>query len=902
MPILPSTTPIQYEYKPLNLMAFAAPLSEMQKQLDLTKELVETPEFDIANLPYGTDPEKAKELKQLVESKRNEIATSLATSKNYQQAARQIKSLNNLWQKDPHKLALESNAKVFAARDAEELKRLADGKISKSDYEQWKRDEVRKYEELGGASFFADAAKPEGKYNIVTGKVGRLENLEDELQELSWKVAGAVGTNKREGALREIDIDPETMDKRFQKIIIEERDPKVVAKAVHDYLLTQPKYTEWGKESAYYNLRDMMASPNAKQYAEGILQGATRDNATKLKLREEQLKRAKGNKDEDPIYQQLLENQQEYSQMQQTGEYDFNTLKSAYQQQYLNNMFDMSALGKVYAKKDVSYEDVFRDIPTTGKGGTGAGGDILGADAFFNPEVDTEFTIPGFQTQATKAASTLYGTAKTLLNYGKGNVRVAVFNGLSEKEKAELNNNPAALVAKSRNLLTAYSNSNNVGEFIKNAKDKGIDLTTANASTIYKLWSSPDKTGINQFKQSLESVSTAENAYNSAKENIEIIKNQIRNSDDWKNTMEFLNNAAPTPKQTVIQGGDVVVDYKWTPTTAKLFNPNSYTDEQLKKAGIDVNLKAKKNDDISGGFQTVLSFGEVAKLRGYKNVEDAVKKGYDFGGAYVNAASGLTVSTVNKNIEDKLGPQLNTQAMAQNLLNTPGVSKSLRQMTTTIEELKQHAPAYKTSFNNLPGFDEEGNTLPGTKLITDAAHTPVLQMHGNNVYYKYYYQYMPEDGKTPVITSLTVKPKAGNDPKTLQFLDAALVTAKGEDAASKQAKAGLLEAKFNATYDNNISMSTFEAIPVNKSGQKRDIESIPGVSPGQKIVFTKEWDNSYMNPVIRLYVENAAGKRAIINSDGTIGGAGKGFTTDSPSEAKRFIGSMLLDVDVQETK
>jgi len=131
MPIFPSTTPIQYEYKPLNLMAFAAPLSEMQKQLDLTKDVVGTTEFDISHLPYGTDPEKAKELKQLVESKRDEIATNLATSKNYQQAARQIKQLNNLWQKDPHKIALESNAKLFATRDAEELKRLADNKISK---------------------------------------------------------------------------------------------------------------------------------------------------------------------------------------------------------------------------------------------------------------------------------------------------------------------------------------------------------------------------------------------------------------------------------------------------------------------------------------------------------------------------------------------------------------------------------------------------------------------------------------------------------------------------------------------------------------------------------------------------------------------------------------------------
>jgi septal ring factor EnvC (AmiA/AmiB activator) len=64
MPITPYNAPIQYEYKPLNLSSFAVPLAKMQEDFDVATAKVDEADFDLAHLSYGSDPEKAKKLKE----------------------------------------------------------------------------------------------------------------------------------------------------------------------------------------------------------------------------------------------------------------------------------------------------------------------------------------------------------------------------------------------------------------------------------------------------------------------------------------------------------------------------------------------------------------------------------------------------------------------------------------------------------------------------------------------------------------------------------------------------------------------------------------------------------------------------------------------------------------------
>ena len=258
MTITPYTTPLQYEYKPLNLMAFAAPLSKMQEEFDLVKSAVETADFDISHLPFGTDPERAKELTKIVEGKRDELAKNLLETKNYKQAASKLKQLNTLWQEDPELNALQSNYKKYAD-DVQLAKDNVKANIWGQTYaDQWLNRAKREY---SGASFSADATNPEGTYQVF-GRNPRVKDIQKDFDELAWKVANAVPGQSREGTLQSIGIDISLMDKKFLQEIVEEKNAEVVKQRTAAYLRTLPQYEEFFREKADYDFADIKANPN----------------------------------------------------------------------------------------------------------------------------------------------------------------------------------------------------------------------------------------------------------------------------------------------------------------------------------------------------------------------------------------------------------------------------------------------------------------------------------------------------------------------------------------------------------------------------------------------------------------------------------------------------------------
>jgi len=59
----PYSRPLQYQYKPLGLDAFAAPLKEMQKSYDITKSAYEDTLYDFTTLSGDEDYKNALERK-----------------------------------------------------------------------------------------------------------------------------------------------------------------------------------------------------------------------------------------------------------------------------------------------------------------------------------------------------------------------------------------------------------------------------------------------------------------------------------------------------------------------------------------------------------------------------------------------------------------------------------------------------------------------------------------------------------------------------------------------------------------------------------------------------------------------------------------------------------------------
>jgi hypothetical protein len=894
MPITPYTTPVQFEYKPLNLAAFAVPLGKMQEQFDLMKATVSSTDFDLSHLPYGTDPEKAKELIATAQEKRDELAKSLLETKNYKQAAIKLMELNKAWKLDPEKQALESNYALWKKRDDEERARIDSGKpnqIKRDQYLQWRSDEIAKYEEAGGAGFKASYERPEGEYKKITGDTGRLGDLEDELQKLSFQVAGAVSGDKRESALRMIGIDPTTLDARFQKSIVEERDATKVTQAVRNYLLTQPKYQDWAKEVAHYDHIDMIRSGNYDQYASQIVDRTLSSTDDTIKQREAQLKKSKIKKEDDDVYNNLLERKKVLNEMKTTGQYDPKIVEGLYTTQRLQETFDFTALGNVFEYRKTSTEDMFRDIDGGGGGAKKTG---LGEEAFYSPETDVKVNIGGFQTQVKNASSKLINPLKQLNGFAQGNVRAAIFDGLSADEAAKLRKNFGAQMARNRALFTAFETSSSVKDFVQKAKNNGITLTEGRASTLFKAWNAPDGRGRKQFAQTLESARNGEEEYNSAKENLNTLRSQISKNEDWKTNLKTIGSATFSPKQ-VGDGKDMRYQ------RSKLFYSQNYTESEYKKAGIAPKDKWEK-----------LTFAEVAKLNGYKNLEEAIFAGFDFAGAvpfkynFLGIGTAVNIETkgftiqanpVKKfftDLQNQIVSQAPTHEMAYNLLNTPQITQDLSQMVTTVGELMQHQPAYKASWNNVPGFTEDGRLKEGTKLMTDAVHKPVLHIGGDNkLYYKYYYEYEDDEG-VKQIGSAVVKPKAGMDVKNIQLLDDALYTANTgrQTEVNKNVKDMLLVNKFDAVYPNSLNQSTFDGIIV-KEGQKKNLGSIPLPGQNQSLIFRKEKSVGSMAPVVKLYHKdgNTGKEEAVKNAEGKV------FIASDITEAKRFAAAGLVDVE-----
>jgi hypothetical protein len=685
-----------------------------------------------------------------------------------------------------------------------------------------------------------------------------------------------------------IGIDPTTLDARFQKSIVEERDANKVAQAVRSYLLTQPKYQDWAKEVAYYDHLDMVRSGSYDQYASQIVDRTLSSTDDAIKQRETQLKKSKIKKEDDDVYNNLLERKEVLNEMKTTGQYDPKIVEGLYTNQRLQETFDFSALGKVFEYRKTSTEDMFRDIDD---GGSGAKKTGLGEEAFYSPETDVKVNVGGFQTQIKNASSKLITPLKELNGFASGNVRAAIFDGLSADEAAQLRKNFGAQMARNRALFTAFETSSSVKDFVQKAKDNGITLTEGRASTLFKAWNAPDGRGRKQFAQTLESARNGEEEYNSAKENLNTLRKNIRKNDNWKSAMSQLENlnAHINPASSYD-----VKDKARAKEQANLFNGLNYNKEALKKAGIKI---------PEGRSFYQLTFGQVAKLKGYKNVEDALEKGYDFGGVGItkpsNAPGAVLASDVKSYVsflENKVAPQLPTNEMTYNLLNTPQITKDLSQMVTTAGELMQHQPAYKGSWNNVPGFTEDGRLEEGTKLMTDAVHKPVLHIGGDNkLYYKYYYEYVDKEG-VKQIGSAIVKPKAGMDVKNIQLLDDALYTANTgrQTEVNKNARDMLLVNKFDLVYPNSLNQSTFDGIIV-KEGQKKNLGSIPLPGQNQSLIFKKERSAGSMKPVVKLYVKdgNTGNEKVWKQDDGKI------FVASDITEAKRYAASLLVDVEAK---
>jgi len=806
MPISPYSTPIQYEYKPLNLSAFAAPLSEMQQKFDIMTDAVESADFAISNLPYGTDPERAKELVKLVKSKRDELSKSLSETKNYKQAATKLKELNTLWAKDPELNALQANAKLWAERDKAERERIdKPGGITRDQYLQWKDEEIHKYKKAEGAGFQADASNPEGTYNVITGSTGRLADLDKEFRELQIKIA-EMNPEKSISYFTQNGVSMNPEEKVSFQNTVNSKDAGEIARETEKYLRKIPKFREWGQEVARYNYNQATGyGENLEETAKPLINNSIANIDAQIAYN---LKNKKGFKDSEE-YKKLLDTKEDLIEMATTGKYDPGMVQALYTQEHLNNLYDSQDVGEILAYKNTKTTgSVRKNYEWEAQQAALAGGGVS-----VIPITENLFSIDAQTKIKRDASKDLRVSNRQINDLVDGNVRAAILGDEGSDLRKQLLNNPDQVRARQEQLLTAITTTIQQGGDWKTlqalANAKGIKMGEGRSRAIIQSMTKNNNVGISNYSKYLDESKESYEKYNTANNLINEVKSSVKESEEYK---EILGNIANTKfdqfnlTKLKIQGGN-----KDARKTINRFNAKSYTPEQLKKIGFSSSW------ELDGGVQP-LTFLQVAKLHGYNSVRQAIDKGFDFGEITiageestwgqvknvegiklkVNAPLKEQLNYISQQIYDKNN---NKDLMAYRIIGTPEVNKTLSSFFSSADDILTYAPAYSKNWNNELGFTEDGKVKQGTVINKDI---PVrLVSHGNKLLYEVTIDYYEGNNKNKSRRTVYMDAKNSMSTRNLSLLDNLDANSQGNSAANKQANQMIKVTKFDVKYPGN---------------------------------------------------------------------------------------------------
>ena len=723
MAITPYTTPTQYQYKPLNLMAFAEPLMKMQEKYDLTKAALEEADVKATALQYGADPIKAKELENLYRTKRDEIVTNLMESKNYTQAASQLKQLNRLWKEDPQRIALETNYNTFLERDKEEAARVgkpaAQGGITKEQYLQWRAEEIRKFTDAGGTNYRETEDFPTGTYNVITGKVGRETDMSKELEELKYKVASDIEAGKFTGAMQALGIDPLVGDAKFKITDYEKLSRAEIEAKVEEYIKQQDRFKPFLEEKAYYDFNDILYAKDGgakfNKTTEELLSKNMSANDNYIKYLEKE-----GKKD-TPEYTNALK--VKAFLLEQIDNPDPEVIRGLFTQSELNRQYDASALGKIFEVNNSKTSYTFRDLPDTDSG-DGSGGLFDKNAAVVNPTTD-EKTYVGLQNIYNTSRSNV-GSLVAKNNRVGGDKTFALreisMGTKDSKLRIQMEKNPAMALPRQQQILAIAARSNNATEFHRNLWNAGFK--SANEKNSAVLWNVLSDT---KYKGAIA-------------DNIEAGLNDYYNMENALNQLEEADQKSLTDKTFLAEVDKMgTVKHVVPESLVKKFadKVGKSVDELMRMGVVSTQTGFKPNG--GGEFQEFLLDGNrIARTFGYKTLEEAVSKGVDFSSKGVKGL-GTSLNVLQKEASKRV---YSAQEMGQVFSNDTRVDKILTPMVPNAQALASFKPL-KGTWDNVPGFSENGSPMAGTEIVG----APQISVRGNQVFLRVTYNY-----KNPVDT------------------------------------------------------------------------------------------------------------------------------------------------------
>lgn len=242
--VMPGQAPAQFQYKPLGLEAFARPLAMKQQAYDQAFDAIDSAEFDIKGL--NPDSISAQKLQGEMNKHKDALLEELDKTSNYRDAARKLKELNKIYNKDEEIVGIRTQRANFLEAEKEMRERIDGKTYTQDDFEKWRTKRLGEYAEQGGYNY--DRAT--GDHNTINTDL-RGANLESEVMGLAYKAANATPLQIQEFTGQWGDMDPET--KQLIETLYKERDYEQVSAEVAKYLRQSDRYKTWIEEKAEYD-------------------------------------------------------------------------------------------------------------------------------------------------------------------------------------------------------------------------------------------------------------------------------------------------------------------------------------------------------------------------------------------------------------------------------------------------------------------------------------------------------------------------------------------------------------------------------------------------------------------------------------------------------------------------
>lgn len=850
MAITPYSQPIRTEYKPLGLERFAKPLSVMQEKYDTVTNQIATSDFDMAHLPYGTDPERAKALKELVESKRNELAQNLAKTKNYTQATQKIIELQKLWKNDPEKKALEGNYQTFQEAVKDYKKRYE--KDGDADEYNWAMKNLEgQYSNKNGASFKADYMNPEGEYNKVNPRK-YLANIQKEIEAAKVDIAKLTPAEKY-NTFRAAGIDLDTGDKRYEDLSVEEKKAIDIEQATEKYLRSVPRFNAYLSQRAAMEYEansygeDKGSKLNEKLYSKRIDEINAKHNEL-LELSKGKDVNAEYAKKalESDDFKEILKQKEELQASIDKGEYDKEIGLNLHMRDVMGEHYDASAIADVLDYKHVKKDYSFRRLKKTDEDIAGAG-KSKDKDPYVITGLDEEINYDGFTKTKEKYGAALYSKLPELHKAGNGAWRMIAIP--DEAMTKDLNK----MVLRDKAIQNSLRGAKTETEFKENLKKNGIELQGKQfeaARNLFNTYQSSPRLR-DEINSNMEEIQYSQNIRSTAIQQQKMFDEKIFKQEDFLNS-DLLNNFG---KHSI------------SPGSAKL----AVNAPSMAGGGTSVISK-----------QSPITFDDIAKKNGYKNAKDAFLKGFDFSGVGTNGRQLMREFNALK--QQSITRNNIKNEMSSSFINNPVVANIGGQMFETINDLTQYNLAFN-SWENQAGFetssDETGNRVGIPKADTKLAISKTLPVRLGKAGSVHYFEVPVSHKEGGVVKTEYVKliPKPEMKPLVQKFLVSLDNATKGrQDAAQAQTNDHVKVMMFDNMFPNDISYG-FNTIDINEENKSAEIGR--ALIEGKDVVFTKEKGNA-LKPYIKIQVYTADGKPY-----------GQPDYADDPEAAKLYIQSNL---------